>query len=216
MMQAVYVFALTDHAIPSFAVAGHRVEFVDLAGLHAAVERRSDLPAVSESSLRTQHDIVTRLSDRIDAVVPARFGALIDERELREMLAARRQVIQEALTLVRGRVQMTVRFNQARESMPDRSPSSAAPMSGTAYLEARRSAARTMPALAGVVGRAIADLAIAERSEAGSETSAPVLYHLIGRDSVGRYTDAVSGLTSPALSVSGPWPPFAFAPDVWP
>lgn len=219
-MKAVYVFALTGHAIPSFAVGTHRVEFLDLAGLHAAVERRSDLPAMSESFLRTQHAIVTRLSDRIDAVVPARFGALIEERELRDILARRRQVIQEALTLVRGRVQMTVRFREAPESMvrsnpPASNPPASAAISGTAYLEAKRSAGRTMPVLAGIVATAVGDLAIAERSEAATERAPAVLYHLIARGNVARYTDAVSMLKSPAVSVTGPWPAFAFAPDLW-
>jgi len=215
-MEALYVFALTGHTISPFVVAEHRVEFADLSGLHAAVERRSELPAMSESSLRTQHDIVTRLSESIDAVVPARFGALVDERELREILAARRQVIQDALTLVRGRVQMTVRFREAPESIRRSTTPASAAMSGTAYLEARRSATRTMPALAADVARAVADLAIAARAEAGTEASAPALYHLIGRDCVPRYTGALSVLKSPELRVSGPWPPFAFAPDLWP
>src|SRR4029450_13295071 len=102
-MKNVYVLALPGEAIAPFPVAGRRVEFVQLSGFYAAIERRAERLLVSESSLRTPHDIVTRLSDRIDAVVPARFGALIEEREFRDILAARRAVIQEALTLVRGR-----------------------------------------------------------------------------------------------------------------
>jgi hypothetical protein len=210
------VFALTSHAIPSFAVKRRRVEFLDLGGLHAAVERRHDPPALSESSLNTQHEIVTRLADLIDAVVPARFGALIEEGELRNILAARRHVVAEALALVHGRVQMTVRFREAPESMRRSSARGSAAMSGTAYLEARRNAARAMPALAGVVATAVADLTIAERSEVGTERAPAVLYHLIARGSVARYNDAVSLLKSPAVSVSGPWPAFAFAPDLWP
>lgn len=216
MTRTVYVFALTSHAMPPFAVKRRHVEFVDLAGFHAAVERRHEPPALSESSLRTQHDIVTRLSDRIDAVVPARFGALIEERELRDILGARRQLVEEALALVRGRVQMTVRFRKAPESMRHGNPAASAATSGTAYLEARRNAASAMPALAGVVATAVADLTIAERSEAGTERAPAVLYHLIARGNVARYNDAVSLLKSAAVSVSGPWPPFAFAPDLWP
>jgi len=214
--RTVYVFALTSHAIPSFAVKRRRVEFLDLGGLHAAVERRHDPPALSESSLNTQHEIVTRLADLIDAVVPARFGALIEEGELRNILAARRHVVAEALALVHGRVQMTVRFREAPESMRRSNARGSAAMSGTAYLEARRNAARAMPALAGVVATAVADLTIAERSEVGTERAPAVLYHLIARGSVARYNDAVSLLKSPAVSVSGPWPAFAFAPDLWP
>jgi hypothetical protein len=210
------VFALTSHAIPSFALKRRRVDFLDLGGFHAAVERRSQSPAVSESSLRTQHDIVTRLANRIDAIIPARFGAVIDERDLRDILEARRPVIQDALALVRGRVQMTVRFRDASESMPRNSPPIPAGMTGTAYLEARRSAIRMMPALAGVVATAVANLTIAERSEAQTERAPAVLYHLIARENVARYKDVVSSLNSAAVSVSGPWPPFAFAPDIWP
>jgi hypothetical protein len=217
-MKAVYVFALTGRAIPSFTVDKHRVEFIDLGGVHAAIERLTERPTVSETSLRTQHDIVMRIFDNIDDVVPARFGALIEEGELRNILAARRSLIQDALTLVRGRVQMTVRFREAPESMPARKPFGAnGAMSGTAYLEARRSAARTMmPVLAGVVSTAVADMTIAERSEPATERTHAALYHLIDRSRVVRYSDALSRLQSPAISVSGPWPPFAFAPDLWP
>jgi Gas vesicle synthesis protein GvpL/GvpF len=217
-MKAVYVFALTGRAIPSFTVDKHRVEFIDLGGVHAAIERLTERPTVSETSLRTQHDIVMRIFDNIDDVVPVRFGALIEEGELRDILAARRSLIQDALTLVRGRVQMTVRFREAPESMPARKPFGAnGAMSGTAYLEARRSAARTMmPVLSGVVSTAVADMTIAERSEPATERTHAALYHLIDRSRVVRYSDALSRLQSPAISVSGPWPPFAFAPDLWP
>jgi Gas vesicle synthesis protein GvpL/GvpF len=217
-MKAVYVFALTGRAIPSFTVDKHRVEFIDLGGVHAAIERLTERPTVSETSLRTQHDIVMRIFGNIDDVVPARFGAWIEEGELRDILAARRSLIQDALTLVRGRVQMTVRFREAPESMPARKPFGAnGAMSGTAYLEARRSAARTMmPVLSGVVSTAVADMTIAERSEPATERTHAALYHLIDRSRVVRYSDALSRLQSPAISVSGPWPPFAFAPDLWP
>src|SRR4029078_3932780 len=73
-----------------------------------------------------------------------------------------------------------------------------------------------MHASRGVVATAVADLTIAERSEAGTERAPAVLYHLIARGNVARYNDAVSLLKSAAVSVSGPWPPFAFAPDLRP
>jgi hypothetical protein len=213
-MKGVYVIALTGHAIPRFSLGSHRIEFIDLQGLHAAVQRRSERPAMSESSLRTQHDIVAHLAERIDAVVPARFGALIEERELREILSARRQVVQDALSLVRGRVQMTVRFRDAPESMPRRRAPASRAMSGTAYLESKR-AAEKMPPLVAVVTEAIGSLAIADRSQPATDRAPAVLYHLIARDSVAQYVSAVSKVKSPALGVSGPWPAFAFAPDLW-
>ena len=45
---------------------------------------------------------------------------MIEERELRDIMTARRSVIHDALALVRGRVQMTVRFRDAIETMPRR------------------------------------------------------------------------------------------------
>lgn len=216
-MTGVYVFAFTERPMPAFTVGEHRVEFIDLGGVHAAIERLNERPTVSESSLRAQHDIVSRIFDSVDAVVPARFGALVDDPELRDILAARRSAIQDALTLVRRRVQMTVRFSDASESTPvnDARRESAA-VSGTAYLEARRNAVRTMPLLAGVVSRLVAEWAVAERSEPATGRAHATLYHLIDRSWVSRYSDALSTLKSPGLTVSGPWPPFAFAPDLWP
>jgi len=217
MMSALYVFALTGHTTAPFTVRGHRIEFLDVADMHAAVESRSEPLSMSESSLRDQHDIVVRLFEQIEDVLPARFGAMIEERELRDIMTARRSVIHDALALVRGRVQMTVRFRDAIEPMPRRDlPVAPDPQTGTAYLEARRKASRTMPALAGLVTKALADLTLAERSEAGTERAQAVLYHLIRRGDVARYLDAVSRLQSPAVNVTGPWPPFAFAPDLWP
>jgi len=214
-MKNVYVLALTGEAIRPFTIAGRRVEFVQLSGFYAAVERRAERLLVSESSLRTQHDIVTRLSDRIDAVVPARFGMLIEEGEFRDILAARRAVIQEALTLVRGRVQMTVRFREATAPTVVRSRSRDSTVSGTAYLEARRSAQTTMPPAAGIVTTAVADLVITERAESATARAPAALYHLIDRGTVRQYAEAISRLQSVTVNVSGPWPPFAFAPDLW-
>jgi hypothetical protein len=216
-MQTVYVFALTSAAVPPFAIGSHRVEFLDLDGLHAAIERRAERLVISESSLRSQHDIVSRLFDQIDAVIPARFGALIDERELHDIVAVRRSVILDTLSLVRGRVQMTVRFRGAPESTATSArPAQREGMSGTAYLEARLRAARTMPSVARIVTEAVTHLVIAGRSEAGTDRAPSTLYHLIDRGSVTAYSDVMSSLKLPAVTVSGPWPAFAFAPDLWP
>lgn len=215
-MQPVYVFALTSHTVPSFAVGRHRVEFLDLDGLHAAIERGAERPPISESSLRTQHDIVTRLFDGIDAVIPARFGAFIEERELQEIVAVRRSVLMDTLSLVHGRVQMTVRFRGAPASSPIKERlARRTGMTGTAYLEERLSAARTMPSEARIVTQAVTPLAIAERSEAGTDRAPSTLYHLIDRAKVTAYSDLISSLQLPAVTVSGPWPAFAFAPDLW-
>jgi hypothetical protein len=215
-MSALYVFALTRDIAAPFEFDGHRIEFITFNGLGAAVERVAERPQVSEAALRTQHEIVMRISAYVDDLLPARFGAFVDDRELEQLLAMRRDVIQQALDLVHGRVQMTIRM-RARAAIPSDVAGSVAPTSGTAYLEARRAAAvQTLPPGAATMTAAVRHLVSAERSERGQGRSAASIYHLIERRHVHQYRAALSSVESSVITVSGPWPPFAFVPDLWP
>jgi hypothetical protein len=217
-MSALYVFALTRDVAAPFEFDGHRIEFVGFNGLGAAVERIAERPRVSEAALRTQHEIVMRVATYVDDLLPARFGAFVDGQELEEIVAIRRAVIQEALDLVHGRVQMTIRVRETASAL-DRSavPGSVAVTSGTAYLEARRAAAvHTLPPGAASMTAAVRHLVAAERSESGQGRSAASIYHLIERRHLNQYRAALSSVPSSLITVSGPWPPFAFAPDLWP
>jgi len=217
-MSAIYVFALTRDIAAPFEFDGHRIEFIAFSGLGAAVERGVERPQVSEAALRTQHEIVMRISTYVDEVLPARFGAFVDDRELDQLLAMRRDVIQQALDLVHGRVQMTIRMREGSGAAvrPDGAGFAAA-TSGTAYLEARRAAAvQTLPPNAASMTAAVRHLVAAERSERGQGRSAASVYHLIERRDVTQYRAALSSVESSVITVSGPWPPFAFAPDLWP
>jgi hypothetical protein len=214
-MSALYVFALTRDIAAPFEFDGHRIEFITYNGLGAAVERVAERPQVSEAALRTQHEIVMRISAYVDDLLPARFGAFVDDRELEQLLAVRRDVIQQALDLVHGRVQMTIRM-RARAAIRSDVAGSVAPASGTAYLEARRAAAvQTLPAGAATMTAAVRHLVSAERSERGQGRSAASIYHLIERRHVHQYRAALSSVESSVITVSGPWPPFAFVPDLW-
>jgi hypothetical protein len=158
------------------------------------------------------------ISTYVDDLLPARFGAFVDDRDLEEILAIRREVIQEALDLVHGRVQMTIRIRESAPAAgrPDVAGSAAA-MSGTAYLEARRAAAvHTVPPGAASMTAAVRHLVAAERSENGQGRAGASIYHLIERRHASQYRAALSSVESPVITVSGPWPPFAFAPDLWP
>lgn len=212
-MSALYVFALTRDSAAAFEYDGHRIEFITRNGLGAAVERTAERPQVSEAALRTQHEIVMRISTYVDEVLPARFGAFVDDRELEQLLAMRRDVIQQALDLVHGRVQMTIRV---REGAPTAVRLDEAVTSGTAYLEARRAAAvQPLPPGAASMTAAVRQLVAAERSESGHGRSVASIYHLIERRHVKQYRAALSSDESSGITVSGPWPPFAFAPDLW-
>jgi hypothetical protein len=217
-MSAVYVYALTGRSAAPFAAHGHRIEFVEFGNVHAAVERSADRPAVSEAALRIQHEIVIRISASVDDALPVRFGARVEEDELGQLVAMRRDVIQRALDLVRGRVQMTVRIrgHEVSEDRTAASPTIAA-ATGTAYLEARRAAAaRPLTPMAMAVAAAVRHLAVSEKVDGPANRTSLTMYHLIDKHRVGDYHDALAPLQSSTITVSGPWPAFAFAPDLWP
>ncbi|MGZ5429551.1 MAG: GvpL/GvpF family gas vesicle protein, partial [Thermoanaerobaculia bacterium] len=59
----------------------------------------------------------------------------------------------------------------------------------------------------------------AERIGRGERSVAATLYHLVPRGMSIPYQDALEPLRAdfpgPGFIVSGPWPPFAFAPELW-
>lgn len=212
-MSHVYVLALTSRDFPNFTFDGHRIECIKAGNLYAALERRNEPPTLSEGELRSQHTIVMEIFARVDAILPVRFGTWIERRELLDVIERRRSAIADSLALVRGRVQMTVRFPHA--AAPAADERSRVPReSGTTYLRMRRSALLSLPADVTAFKAAVTDLVVAERTAAKSDNSAFSLYHLIARDVVAEYRAAIEPFLN-TVSVSGPWPPFAFAPDPW-
>jgi hypothetical protein len=222
-MSSLYVFALADRKARPFRAAGHRIEFVSVDDVYAAVERVDERPAVSEAALRTQHEIVARIAAKVDAMLPARFGSLVDVQELERVVALRRDAIRDAFDLVRGRDQMTVRLFDAgvRAAPPSVVRAGTDAATGTDYLQKRRQAApmRARPPTVAAITAAVRDIVAAERFEPGEGRVAATVYHLIERAAVDQYTKRLTGLQSTlepeALRVSGPWPPFAFVPELW-
>jgi Gas vesicle synthesis protein GvpL/GvpF len=215
-MSGVYVFALTSRRASPFMVQGHRIEFVKVDNLFAAVERRDAAPAISEQELRVQHAIVTAIFRRVEDLLPVRFGAWMDRRELAEVVGSRKAAIMDALDRVRGRVQMTIRFPASPAELPRQPSPISRPETGTAYLEARRAAVRDLPGSTLQVTEAVRDFVVAERISRGSEALPTAIYHLISRIDIRRYQSATRSFQSSLVTVSGPWPPFAFVPDQWP
>jgi hypothetical protein len=220
---AIYIFALAGGKAAAFNAAGHRIEFVKADTVYAAVERLEQRPAVSEAALRSQHEIVARIAAKVDAILPARFGSFVDLEELERIVALRREAIRGALDLVRGRTQMTVRVfdAEAHDAVTPLAHVATTATTGTAYLQARRQAsARLLPPAVAAVAAAVKDIVAAERSEAGQGRVAATVYHLVEHASVDKYRKRIAGIPSgpdrQMLSVSGPWPPFAFVPDLWP
>ena len=186
-------------------------------GTRAAVVSDRSGMASSPANLRRYDRVMRELAARFPAILPARFGPAVDEDELMFILSSRRESLTRALAMVRGRVQMTIRvlprggaedraIAQAREER-------AGAMTGRDYLAGKVRAARAVAGFEPVraaVTRWVRDERVERRGGVSS------VYHLIPRASAGAYRRAVQASAASAglrLTVSGPWPPYAFAAD---
>jgi hypothetical protein len=221
-----YVFALVD-AVP-FRGAGKgltgALALRKLAGAFAVVERRADVPPIAFGTLKKHQDVVSRLAKQVPAILPVRFGTLLDGPDLAEALEERVEEIAEAFDLVRGRVQFTWRAagrprreagGARREAGSARRETAA--LSGTQYLRQAASAANPPPpAVFRPLQTALAPLAVRQRYQPGTAALPEAVYHLVAAADVRGYTTAAAALgrTSPRLTMTGPFAPFAFAPEI--
>jgi hypothetical protein len=211
---ALYVHALADASVMSWKdVDGRRIDSLEVDGIFVIAERRETAPVLTESELQRQHDIVLRVAAAVPAVIPARFGSLVDEAELSAILRARQDVIQTTLDHVRDNVQMTLRMSSEKPQPPVTVPSSS--VTGRDYLSRRRQALfPTTPAFAEPALRELTPYVRDVRTKR-SERGGLTLYHLIRRTDVDDYRQALSSVATPGIVVSGPFAPFAFAPDLF-
>ena len=214
--RAVYVYGLSSPGLPRrLSMLGRRLHCLDIGGIDAIIER-SRTPDRSLEDVQFQHRLVSRLTARTPSLLPARFGSVVSEDALRSLVSERHVEIEEALRLVRNCEQMTVRvFGPAADERAI-DPQSA---SGTAYLARRRERAHQRPPEAEIIRRELGSLVRAERAEAGERGLRFVAYHLVARRQVSRYSRRASVLqtllTPYAVTVTGPWPVFAFAPELF-
>ena len=187
----------------------------------AAVGEMAERPAVSEATLRAHDAVIRRLADTVDAILPVRFGSLLSESALTDALAARGRELTEALALVAGREQMTLRLMGEAAPRPAPAVVSDHPElgPGARYLAARRAEwrrAHEAPELE-PLRPALQPLVRAERVT--RHETPPLLasvYHLIDRGASAAYRGAVERAGGAALVrvvTTGPWPPYAFAPE---
>jgi hypothetical protein len=164
--------------------------------------------SLSETALRAHDAFVRRIAEACDACLPARFGAqAASDDELCEAISQRTAELKQALSLVRGREQMTVRVQEAQSShAPPPLPQSP----GARYLEERRRR-EALPEL-DPLRDAVRELVRAERVER-HETLFASVYHLVDKGCSERYRAAVAGVEGLRATVSGPWPAWSFAPE---
>jgi len=241
-----YVFALVD-AIPSRR-AGKGLtgplSIRKLAGAFVVVERRADVPPVEFGSLKKHQEVVTRLASQVPAILPVRYGTLLDDDHLDEATQERDDEIAEAFDVVRDRVQFTWRIKRgpgiglSAEALParrslgevgakaeDQGSGRAGrskterdlPKTGAEYLRrAAKAANPSPPAAFGVLRSKLAPLMTKQRYQAATPAVPEAVYHLVDNAKVARYVAAAATIrkTSPLLTVTGPYPPFAFAPEI--
>src|SRR5262249_26015890 len=110
-LMAWYVFALVD-AMPSGrpgrGLSGP-LAVRPMAGALLVVERRADVPPTEFGVLSAHHAVVADVAARVPAILPVRFGTLMEQADLEEALNERDDEIAEAFALVRNRTQFTWR-----------------------------------------------------------------------------------------------------------
>lgn len=221
-MTPLYLYALLGAAPPRGRWRGLRGEplrFVRVSGLILAVGPMSRAPAPSVRMLRGHDAVVRRLARVVPAVLPARFGSLVPDRAtLAELFAPQAAALRRALAQVAGREQMTLRLFSSGSPGGVKAATPLPSGPGTRYLTSRSGATlRALPDLARL-RRTLAGLVRAERIEP-SQTP-PLLgsvYHLVDRGQRRAYQHALRSVTCQLADLhvvpSGPWMPYAFAPE---
>jgi gas vesicle protein GvpL/GvpF len=219
----VYIYALLGEAPgspPGDGIGGECVRICRSGGLFAAVGDLPSAPVANAERLRAHDAVVRRLTTMADAVLPARFGSILpDDEALSRLVAGRAAELAGALRLVAGREQMTLRvYGEPVAGGAGDEP--AAATSGAAYLGERLRAERRARAAPEIdwLRPSLATLIAAERVE--RHHTPPLLasvHHLIPRGRASAYLAALARATGRERPVhvvpSGPWPPYAFAPE---
>ena len=204
------VYALAMGPVPArLRVPGRSIRILRVGPIAVLAGAPHEIPL--EKALRDQHSIVLELARRFDPILPVRFGARMTAARIAEVVSPSVDVLAAALARVRGRQQLTLRLTG-----PPAAPGQP-PASGAEYL-ARRIESRTFPAEALPVRNAVSRFVIDERVQAGRGGVRLTVFHLVERDDVTAYIRAATGASADIepwrVSVSGPWPPFAFAPEL--
>jgi len=216
---SLYLYALVGRPVRrplGRGLGGEALRLIEVARMLVVAGRIDNAPRVTPTALRRHDATVRRLAGRTDAVLPIRFGTVVGDRlALARALAPRAAGLREALALVAGHEQMTLRVYGEAVTTSDESATESAG-AGQRYL-ARRLRARRAPEV-DPVRRALRGLVSAERIERHERP--PLLasvYHLVRRGDSKRYLAAVAAasarLAGVRVSPSGPWPAYAFAPD---
>jgi hypothetical protein len=224
MSPILYMYALVDEdsAGPlGEGSAGEPLRLVRCGAVSAVVGDLPERPQPERETLERQDAVVRRLAERFAAILPARFGEVFaDEASLAGRIASREREMTEALARVRGCVQMTLRVFGEPAPEPETAEEGGP---GSRYLAARRRAAERARSLPEIepLREALRPLLRAERIERhGAGPLLGTAYHLVLRGQDGAYREALESarerIGGRRVAATGPWPPYAFAPEAAP
>lgn len=112
-MSPLAVYAVVGAAPPGDlgeGVCGEPLRAVACGSLAAIVGEVASMPSIEPDLLERHDQTVRRLEARVEALLPARFGQLVADRAaLAQEIDARAEALAQALELVAGRAQMTLR-----------------------------------------------------------------------------------------------------------
>jgi hypothetical protein len=192
-------------------------------GFFVAASPMAEAPRLDAASLRGHDATVRQLAAAVDAILPFRFGALVaDEAQVVELLEPQAADYRDALALVTGREQMTLRIYGAAAGVARRAvpPDGGAGGPGARYLATRmrrRARRQSVPEIE-PLRPALAAWIRAERAERHSTPPLVAsVYHLVERGRSPEYLAALRGavrrLVGIRVRASGPWAPYGFAPE---
>jgi hypothetical protein len=194
---------------------GERLRAMTVGRVTAIVGELVRPPKPTPAMLRKYSEVVQLLSERFPAILPARFGTCVQDLiELTFILQSRQQTLLRNLRDVRGRVQMTGRILQSPGLSGIVSSPHPSAGSGAEYLRARAAVAAAEKEVAGfapvraAVRRWIRDERVEKQGPIAS------VYHLVPRGQAEKYRRTLEHAAREAglrLTVSGPWPPYAFS-----
>jgi hypothetical protein len=212
-MMPLYLYALVDRR--PRGPLGRGIARQPLSLVHAGkawvvvepAEAREPTPA----ALVAHDRVVRRLARSAAAILPLRFASTADDAAaVRALVAPMSALVVSAFRRVREAVQFTLRVSPSASARAPAPSRNAGP--GTRWL-AKRIAERRVPEIAPLTEATAPYVREARLERRGN---AATVYHLVPREHVAAWRAAarrsLAALdTRVRVSVTGPWPPYAFA-----
>jgi hypothetical protein len=208
----IYLYAITDPLLPPAGAKGlddaplELLEQGSIGGVYTVHEQREFTP---EPSLLWRHDQVIEQLMETAAVLPLRFGTVLEDAErLRETLAHDEARFERLLDRVRGCVELSVRVGLLAAPQPEA-------VNGAAYMEGKLALQREQENAAGRVLAPLRELANASSRQRSRRDGVGVSEsYLVAKDAVEPFVARVKALQARheglALSCTGPWGPYSF------